>query len=406
MTISHRFGTYWIPIALAMAIGLAAPARADEKPADAPAPAESGVDTVHVLTKDGKTTARKGEIVEELVSKVLLKSGGDAKPIKRDEIARIDYGGEPTAMRQAQVYLQKNDAEGAAKAFGDAVKEIESGKARGIFKPHALLGQGRALALSGKFAEAAEAFQGALKAQANWVLLRDATRECVRSLIRAGDAKKALQIATDAKAKFKDAELPEEAQDEAQLLKAEALEASGQPGEARSIYTLLTNSRDPKVKGRAALGAARAAFAGKDIERAEAQYRQIIGEKDVERSVRCGAARGLGDAIMSRPGAAKDFQKLRAAAAAYAQAVAVHFPARGEQTQDREGALHEGAKVYDALAELSAGEKDAKARELYASIARQLREELVRLYKTSQYRAENEQKLAKAGPAEGEGAAK
>ena len=70
-------------------------------------------------------------------------------------------------------------------------------------------------------------------------------------------------------------------------------------------------------------------------------FRTILGEKDVERSVRCGAARGLGDAFMMRPGTAKDFQKLRAAARAYSDALAVHFPARGEPTEDREASYYD-----------------------------------------------------------------
>ncbi len=377
---------------------VASPAlRAEEKETAAPA----GVDTVHVLQKDGKALARKGEIVEETAAKVVLKTADGLKPYKREEIQRVEYGGEPQGFRQAELLMNRNDPEAAAKALKLLADECEAGKQRALFKPRALLLQGRALVAAGKFDEAGDAFQAAIKANPKGPLLREATREGVRAYNRGRNTGKSTPLASEAKKSFADAELPEVTQDEAQLLLAESYEAAGKAAEARSIYNLLTNSKDPQVKGRGSLGAARAAFIGKDIDRAESQFRQILSDKDVERSVQCGAARGLGDAILSRPGAAKDFQKLRAAAKAYAEAVSVRAPARGEPTDDREAALHEGAKVYDLLAELG-GDKDGKAKEAYAAIAKQWREDLVRLYKTSPYARENEQKLAKAPDAGGE----
>jgi hypothetical protein len=102
---------------------------------------------------------------------------------------------------------------------------------------------------------------------------------------------------------------------------------------------------------------------------------------------------------MAKPNAKKDLDLLRQAAAAYAQATAVAFPAKTEASEDREAALAKGADVYDAIAALCVGDKEAKGRELYVSIARQYREELLRLYKSSSFRAEVEQKL---GAAEGQ----
>jgi hypothetical protein len=239
-------------------------------------------------------------------------------------------------------------------------------------------------------------FEGAAKALPGSIWVREAYREAVRALIRAKSPSKALALAGEAPKAFEAAEFPAEAQDEAKLLRAEALEASGQAGDARSIYNVLTNSKDVKVRGRALLGAARAAYQANDKARAESQFRAILDEKDVERSVRCGAARGLGDALLSKPGTEKDYPKLRAVADVYAKALAVHFPARGEPTDDREASLHQGAIVYDMLADLCKDPKDARAAELWKQTAKQLREELLKLYKSSPYRAENEKRLAQA----------
>lgn len=395
MNRTTRSMTDWVPLGLALALAIGAPCgaarAADEPPKEE---ATTGADTVVVNTKEGKTLAKKGEIVAETAAKVVIKIGGKETTIKREEINRVDYGG-TGVFGQAEGQLSKGDYEFASSSFK---KIVDDASLRAVLRQRALVGYGRALAGSGKFDEAAAAYQQAAKATGTMV--REAVRECVRALIRGKSAAKALAIANEAKATYKDAELPEEAQDEAQLLKAEALEASGNAGEARSIYNLLTNSRDPKVRGRAALGAARAAFAGKEHDRAAGMYLKILDEKDIERSVRCGAARGLGDVLVQKLAGAKDFQKLRAAASAYAQALAVHSPARGEETLDREAALNEGAKVYDTLAELCTGDKDGKGRELYESLAKQYREELVKLYKTSPYRQEAELKLAKSGSKE------
>ena len=385
-----------LSFSLALALGLALPAALAPRTACAEDKEESGTDTVYTVNKEGKTIAKKGEIVEDAYAKIVLKQGEKNVTIKREEIQRIEYGGLPSGLNQADGLLAKgNDFDAAAAAYR---KVAEDSGTRAIFKMRAFIGLGRALAGAGKFEDAAAAYQSAIKAPTGNLLL-DAVRECVRSLNRGKMGAKALVVAREAKATFRSADLPEEAQDWAQLLEAESLEASGQAGEARSKYNVLTNSKDPKVKGTASLGVARTAFDSKEYDRAEGAFRSILDQKDIERSVRCGAAVGLGNVLVKKLGNAKDFQKLRAAATAYAQALAVHFPGRGEPTDSREQALHECAKVYDALADLCVGEKDAKGKELYQSEARQLREELVRLYKTSQFRQENEQKLAK-GPQE------
>lgn len=400
-----RWGPSGLLLVFAVAAGLfgatfAAPSlRAQEEKKDdgGPPPSPgSGVDTVLILGKDGKASPRKGEIVEETAAKIMLKTADGVKPFKREEIQRVEYGGEPMGFRQAEILMNKNDPEAAAKAYKAVADECDAGKQRAIFKPRAFVLQGRALVAAGNFSDAGQAFEAAIKANPKGPLLRDATREGVRAYIRGNNAAKASAIATEAKKSFSEAELPEVAQDEAQLLLAEAYEASGKAAEARSAYNLLTNSRDPQVKGRASLGAARSALISNDVARAASQFKNILSDDKVERSVRCGAARGLGDAIMKQPGIAKDYAKLREAAKAYADALAVHFPARGEPSEDREAALHEGAKVYDLLAEVSGSDKDGKAREAFTTNARQLREELLRLYKTSPFAKENEQKLLKA----------
>lgn len=393
-----------VALLLALVFGVVAPAaRAQDSKPEA---AETGTDSVVVNAKDGKQITRKGEIVEETAAKVVLKlSDGKTSTIKREEIARVEYGGQPTGLIKGELETGKNNFDLAANEFGRVAAEIDAGKGRQIWKPRALIAQGRALVSAGKFEDAGKAFVAAAKALPTSIWVREAYREGVRALIRAKNPGEALKFAGDAPAAFKAAEFPDEAQDEAKLLRAEALEASGQAGDARSIYNVLTNSKDVKVRGRALLGAARAAMAQKDTTRAEAQFRAILDEKDVERSVRCGAARGLGDALLSKPGTDKDYAKLRAVAATYAQALAVHSPARGEPTEDREAALHQGALVYDMLAALCKDAKDARARELWTENAKQLRQELVRLYKNSPYRPENEKKLASAAAA-AEGPAK
>jgi tetratricopeptide (TPR) repeat protein len=382
-------------VALALLLALAALAG----PALAPraARAQEGEDAsagsvdVVYLTNGKK---RSGEIVEEFAVRVKIKVAGDQiETIKREDIARVEYKDRPSEFRQADMALAKGDAESAVAALKAAVEGCDGGRVRPLFKAQALLRLGRALVAWGKYDDAAEAFKAACNAAPAGPYLRDAIREGVRAYVRGGNAKKGIELAEAAKDMLKKAELGDDALDEASLLKNEALEASGKVEEARMGYSLLTNSRDPRVRGRASLGAARGALAAKDIERAESKFREIIDDKDVERSVKCGAARGLGDAILARPGARKDVEKLRAAAAAYAQALAVAFPARDEPTGDREGALAACADVYDALAGLSKGEKETKARDLYKAMAQQLREELVRLYKNSPLRAEVEQKL-------------
>lgn len=384
----------------ALALGLGhgfAPQMASAQEADKQ---ESGADAVVVNLKDGKQATRKGEIVEETAAKVTLKAGdGKTTAIKRDEIAKIEYGGEPVGLRKAELSIGRSDFEGAARECKRVADEIDAGKGRAIWKPRALLKAGGAFVQAGQFEAAAEAYQAAAKSMPTSIWVREAYREGVRAWIRAKNAGKALAMAKEAPAAYKGAEYPDEAQDEAKLLSAEALEANGQTADARSIYNVLTNSKDLKVRGRAMLGAAKMAYAAKDTARAEAQFRAIMEDPNVERSVRCGAARWYGEALLAKPGTDKDYVKLRGVASAFSSATAVHSPARGEATDDREAALHQGAIVYDMLAELSKDPKDARAKELWQATAKQWREELVKLYKTSPYAAENTKKLAQAGGA-------
>lgn len=336
---------------------------------------------------------RTGEILEEHAMRVKIKASDQTQTLKREEIARVEYRDAPPQLKEAERALAKGDAEAAVKALRDGLAAVEAGKHRPLHKPHVLLALGRALLAAQKFAEAGESFVACAETAPSGPSIREAVREGVRAFIRAAEYRKAREFAEKSKEKLKSAELPEEAQDEANLLRAEALEAEGKVDEARQVYNLLTNSRDGRVRGRASLGAARGALQSKDFSRAESKFREILADKDAERSVKCGAARGLGDVILAQPGAKKDYVKLRMAADAYARALAVEFPARDEPTVDREAALAAGADVYDALAALAQGDKEAKARELYAALAQQYREELLRLYKTSALRADVEAKL-------------
>lgn len=380
--------------ALALMALCAAPSLAQQ---DEEEGAAGTADVIHLT--NGKR--RTGEIEEEFATKVRIKIQGAIENVKREEIARIEYRERPAQFNETDSAIRRGDGEGAVKAAQSAVTACEAGKARPIFKSHSLLRLGRALVCAQKYGDAGDAFLACCSAAPAGPNLREAVREGARAYIRADRAKEASDLAEKAKDWMKKAELSDEAIDEAGLVGAEALEAQGKMEDARMAYSLLTNSKDPRVKGRASLGAARGALASKDIERAEGKFREILADKDIERSVKCGAARGLGDAIMARPGAKKDLEKLRSAATAYAQALAVAFPGRDEPTSDREAALAADAEVYDLLVALSSGEKDQKARELYQNMARQLREELVRLYKNSPLRAEAEQKLGAGTAGEG-----
>jgi hypothetical protein len=384
-------------LALAAALAIpalaAGPARAQDEEA-----APGTADVVHLA--DGKK--RTGEIEEEFATKVRMKVQGQTVVVKREDIARIEYRDFPPQFGEVERAIARGDGDAAAKAAQGAVEAADGGKLRPLFKAPSLLRLGRALIAAQKYGDAGDAFLACCNAAPAGPCLRDAVREGARAYIRSGDAKKASDFIEKAKDWVKKAELPDEAVDEVSLLGAEAMEALGKMDDARMAYSLLTNSKDARVRGRASLGAARGALQSKDVERAEGKFKEILADKDVERSVKCGAARGLGDAILARPGAKKEPEKLRAAASAYAQALAVAFPGRDEPTADREAALVSAADVYETLASLSAGEKESKARELYQTMARQLREELVRLYKNSPLRAEVEQKLGTAA-ATGEG---
>src|SRR5438067_916297 len=83
-TTTKILGNLCLPIGLALLFAASPLARADEgkeekKPAEAKE--ESGADTVWVTTKEGKQIARKGEIVEEKVSGVRLKTGDGEKQV-------------------------------------------------------------------------------------------------------------------------------------------------------------------------------------------------------------------------------------------------------------------------------------------------------------------------------------
>ncbi len=89
-----------------------------------------------------------------------------------------------------------------------------------------------------------------------------------------------------------------------------------------------------------------------------------------------------------RPGAKGAAAKLRAAAVAYAEAAAVHFPGRDDPTADREAALIGAAECYEALATLpmaaeasgDAAAKQERAKELFLALAQALRDEHQKLY--------------------------
>ncbi len=267
---------YLLIAALALAVAPVI-ARADDEntpPPGGSAEDEGAVagtaDIVHLT--NGKK--RSGEVIEERATKIKIKSArGDVSEIKREEIARIDYKGRPSEIGEGDKLLNRGDADGAAKAYRRAAEAADSGRVRALWKPLALYLAGKAEIRAGRFAEAGAAFAEAVKAAPDGWDVREATREAVRAFARANDGRRALEVAEAAQAGFQAAGLPQDAKDEAKLLRAEALEAAGRAADAQSEYNLLTNSKDPKTAARAELGVARGYLVAKDADRAEQRFK-------------------------------------------------------------------------------------------------------------------------------------
>jgi hypothetical protein len=114
LTIALGFGS------VAPSVGADEPEKKDEQKPENGKP-ESGADSVVVKTKEGNQLTRKGEIVEETAAKIVLNlADGKTSTIKRDEIVRIEYGGQPIGMVKGDIALGKNDHEGAAKEYNAA----------------------------------------------------------------------------------------------------------------------------------------------------------------------------------------------------------------------------------------------------------------------------------------------
>jgi hypothetical protein len=224
-------------------------------------------------------------------------------------------------------------------------------------------------------AQAAAAFKECLDADPKGWFLVDATREGVRAWIRAGEPKKGVEMAIAAAALCSPAGINT---DTADLVKAEALEADGKRKEAADVYVKLAASRDPQIQQRAELGRGRSDLADGNTSSAESKFKKLLGAKDVDRSVRAGAARGIADTLMRGANAKTNAATLRQAATAYSEAASIHFPGPDDPTTDREGALAGLAECYEALAALASANKNGQER--YLEMAKTIREEISTLY--------------------------
>lgn len=338
--------------------------------------AKKGTPDVHtVILTSGERKA--GTLVNERATGVTITVAGRQEQIPRERIARIEYRDRPGGLNQGDRQLQDDPARAGETYLAAA------SNASPLFKPHCLFHAGRAFMRARRFDRAAAAFTQCLTTDPQGWFLREATRGAVWAHLGAGDASRALEVAQAAGAQFTAAGL---SADEASLIRAEALEASGDLRGASGAFVSLAASSAPGVAVRAELGRARASLAEGSFNAAEQKFRRILDRQGVDRAVRASAARGLADALFRAPGVRTDLAKLRAAAAAYAEATTIHFPGQDDSSADREAALAGAAECYEALAALAGSGKQTTA-ERYLALARTLREELATLYGVRDQRA-------------------
>ncbi|MCE9582700.1 MAG: hypothetical protein K8T20_09425 [Planctomycetes bacterium] len=320
-------------------------------------------------TDKGEQKPVDGTIEKEDWQGVTIKLEGSASSTYTwDKIALVEYGEEPAGIREARGEYDKGNKEGAAAAFLAAAAGL---KDKPIFLAHALFSAGHTFQEVRKFDEAIKAYDDLATAIPGNRFFKDLHDGKVTCYLAKGDSAGAQTAIQAANTAAKTLNVDQPFQILMSLKEAEVLEKAGKDAEATGKFQAVNaqaGGKYPAIAGAAKLGVARVQMKTNPTT-AQGTYEAITREFRGHRSVLGEAWAGLGDCLLAQAEKSNDPDMIKKAALAYNQSGVLYFPGAGQPTAAYEKALASGGQAYLTLAQKAASDK---ARELYATQARQM----------------------------------
>jgi hypothetical protein len=320
----------------------------------------------------------------------------------QDSLRGRDY---KAAHRGFQAVIQLCEAASAAAAAEKDAKAAKGAKKpaakpapksavpiRPIFYQHALWGEAQTFAEEGDSKEAGVAIANLIKAFPESWYLQEALLLKVRL---AGEDPAAFDAAaTEAIKQAGAAGAGSEIGDQINLLKAENLVRKGSADEAQKVYASLRGSSVKRVADASKLAMAMIQL-DKDPVQAKITFNDLLNTSK-DRMILCGAARGLGDALVKEMKGDKTMDGLRLALESYLRAEVVYFPARGDPTEAHQAALLSGAQCSEQISQMaSKDKKSSKVQEGFRTLAKDLYKELKAVYPKSEGARKSEAALSR-----------
>ena len=348
-------------------------------------------DTVSSLGTDNKTVEDSGDITAETYDGVDIKlKGGAVKKIKFETIK-----GNITYRDETRDYINARQLQEAGKytqAIESYKKALADARLRAIFKQHVLFNIAVCYHNAKQFDDAMQAYDEVLKAFEKTRYFKQVyfnKSDCAAKK-PAPDLKMALDILDDAKVKGRD--IGEKFLLEVDLRKANLLEDSNKPDEAKAIYNRLKTSAamQPAILYRAIIGLGRVELAGKELGKAEEAFNEVIERSD-DAVAKAGAYNGKGDCLMANPKA--DYKTLKNALFSYLRSKLLYPAPAGETTIEEEKAIYNAGLSCEKLAQALPQEK----KKVYINNAKLLYQELKQKFPGSRFVPEANKRLSELG---------
>jgi len=345
-------------------------------------------DVVTSVGADNKINDNPGDISNETYNGVEIKvKGGPVITVKLDAIKAITYRDEPRDYINAKQLQESGKYTQAVESYKKALNDT---RLRAIFKQHILYNIAVCYHNAKQFDEAMTAYDEVLKAFEKTRYFKQVDFNKSDCAAKKPDLATALGILDEAKVKGRD--IGEKFLLEVDLRKANLLEDSKKPDEAKAIYNQLKTkaAMQPAILYRALIGLGRVELAGGEPSRAEDAFNEVIAKSD-DAVAKAGAYNGKGDCLMANPKA--DYKTIKNALFAYLRSKLLYPAPAGEPTIEEEKAIYNAGVSCEKLAQALPQEK----KKVYINNAKLLYLELKQKFPGSRFAPEANKRLSELG---------